>query len=230
MKLYDFKSIYPLVEELYGVEADENSFEDLGLAGWELINSKHTRLYKYVGSTVNCELELPCNVDMIESVHIPMDDAQMTSNKTVFNSVETLFIEGYIEAWKYMDDPHNSRGRMVKYKEGDNSLIFSRDYNDVKVIYHGVIVDDEDGLPLVNQKEQRAIACFIAYTTLFKEGVRKRNGDIINLANTIKADWLRLCNAARVSEHLSQNDMNSILDAKTRWDRKRYGISFAPML
>jgi hypothetical protein len=39
---------------------------------------------------------------------------------------------------------------------------------------------------------------------------------------------MKLCSAARVPEKLSQNDMNDILDIKTKWDRKRYGKSFVP--
>ena len=41
---------------------------------------------------------------------------------------------------------------------------------------------------------------------------------------------MRLCNAARIPAHLSQNDLDSILDVKTRWDRKQYGKSFKPVL
>jgi hypothetical protein len=44
-------------------------------------------------------------VDLIESVHIPIPDAQMTSNKTVFYGHDTMFIEGYIDAWKRLEDP-----------------------------------------------------------------------------------------------------------------------------
>jgi hypothetical protein len=29
---------------------------------------------------------------------------------------------------------------------------------------------------------------------------------------------------------MSQNDMNDILDVKTKWDRKRYGKSFTPVV
>jgi hypothetical protein len=29
---------------------------------------------------------------------------------------------------------------------------------------------------------------------------------------------------------LSQNDLNDVLDVKTRWDRKMYGKKFSPML
>jgi hypothetical protein len=58
----------------------------------------------------------------------------------------------------------------------------------------------------------------------------KRDGGIIQLAQTIKTEWLQLCNAARIPAHLSQNDMDSVLDAKVRYDRKQYGKSFKPLL
>ena len=41
------KAVYSLVESLYGIEADTDKFEDIALAGWELIGNKHTRLYRY---------------------------------------------------------------------------------------------------------------------------------------------------------------------------------------
>jgi hypothetical protein len=41
---------------------------------------------------------------------------------------------------------------------------------------------------------------------------------------------LRLCNAARVPSYFSQNDMDKILDVKTRWDRKQYGKSFKSII
>jgi hypothetical protein len=39
-----------------------------------------------------------------------------------------------------------------------------------------------------------------------------------------------MCNAARTPDYLSQNDMDTILDAKVRWDRKQFGKSLKPML
>ena len=98
------------------------------------------------------------------------------------------------------------------------------------VVYHGIIMDEETGLPLLNQKELRAIGAYVAYVTLFKEGIRKRDGNIIQLAQSIKTDWLRLCNAARVPEYFSQNDMDRILDVKTSYNRKQYGKSLKPIV
>ena len=89
-QLINMKAVYPLINDLYGIEADTDKFEDIALAGWELIGNKHTRLYRYTGSTVNRELQLPCNVDVIESVHIPVVDAQLTSNKTNYIDKDNL--------------------------------------------------------------------------------------------------------------------------------------------
>lgn len=128
------------------------------------------------------------------------------------------------------EDPYYTRGKLIKYDEGDGVLYFSRDYKDVMVVYHGIIVDDETGLPLLNDKELDAVAAYVAYMSIFKEGVIKRDGNLINLANTIKADWLRLCNNARIPEHFSQNDMDRILDVAVRWDRKQFGKSMKPIV
>ena len=49
------------------------------------------------------------------------------------------------------------------------------------------------------------------------------------MAQELKQQWLFHCDAARVPEHVSQNEMNSILDALTTWDRKTFGKSNKPV-
>lgn len=229
MELHNINSAYALCDTLYGIAPDESDFEDLAMEAWNRIGIKHTRLYRYVSDVVNHRLQLPCNVDVIESVHIPVPDAQVTSNANYNNWNDTIWIEGYIDAWKRLEDPYWTRGKLVKYDEGNGELYFSRDYPNVMVVYHGIFADNEDGLPLVNDKELRAIATFVAYASLYKEGIKKRDTNTIKLAQTIKEDWLRAANAARIPDHFSQNDMDQILDAKTTWNRKMYSKSFKPI-
>jgi len=230
MGLLNINSAYGLCESLYGITPDENEFEDLALEAWNRIGTKHTRLYKFVGSVKNKILELPCNAigdeQIIESVHIPIPDAQTTSNSTN-HPFENIWIESYIDHWIKRDDPYFERGKLVRYDEGDHELYFAQNYPKVMVVYHGVLADEE-GLPLINEKEQRAIAAFVAYHYIYKDGLKKRDANTIKLAQVVKEDWLRACNAARIPEHMSQNDMNAILDAKTSWNRKNYGKSFKP--
>lgn len=228
--LHNFNAAYGLADSLYGITLSESEFEDIALDGWEQIGNKHTRLYRYVGNVENGQLQLPCNVDVIESVHVPIPDAQLTSNHSDLSFIYSLWTEGYIDFWKYNEDPYHTKGKYVKYDEGNGVLYFAKDYKHVMVVYHGIIADEDTGLPLLNNKELRAIAAYVAYISIYKEGIRKRDGNLIQLAQTIKTDWLRLCNAARVPEYFSQNDMDRILDVKVRWDRKYYGKSHKPIL
>ena len=230
MALHNFNAAYGLADSLYGITLSETEFEDIALNGWSLIGNKHTRLYRYIGDVIDGKLDLPCNVDVIESVHVPINDAQMTSNQSDIGFVDSLWTENYIDFWKRNEDPYWTRGKYVKYDEGNGVLYFSHNCRHVMVVYHGILADDETGLPLLNDKELRAVAAYVAYVSLYKEGIRKRDGNLIQLAQTIKADWLQLCNSARVPEHFSQNDMDRILDVKVRWDRKAYGKSLKPIL
>ena len=225
MQLHNIKSAYGLAESLYGVTPTEAQFEDLALNAWELIGTKHTRLHRYVGDTTNRVLKLPCNVDLIESVHLPILDAQVSTATTDFNH-DSIHIEHNIAADHKMSDPYYQPGKYLKYDLGDGELYFDNDYKNVIVVYHGVLMDDESGLPLINEKEMRAIAAYVAYASLYRDGIMSRDAGAIQLANSVKADWLQLCNAARIPDHLTQNDMDAILDVRVRWDRKMYGKSF----
>ena len=55
------------------------------------------------------------------------------------------------------------------------------------------------------------------------------NNALMNQAIQLKRDWASLCDAARIPYHISQNEMNEILDAKTSWNRKVYGKSLKPL-
>jgi hypothetical protein len=77
---------------------------------------------------------------------------------------------------------------LVKYREGDNVLYFARDYKNVMVVYHGIIVDPEDGLPLVTDKELDAIAAYIGYSVTYKEALKLRDRGLLEFAQTIKQD------------------------------------------
>lgn len=229
MELLNIQTAYGLTETLYGTVVTPDDFEELALNAWELINNKHTRLYSYTGDTECNRLELPCNVSVIESVHLPFEDAKVTD--VTINGFDPYgaFVESYDEHFKWNTDPLYTSGKLVKYREENGALVFSRDYNNIKVIYHGVIVDD-DGMPMITAKEARAIAAYIAYMTMYKKSLVNRDATSFQFAQTLKEDWLRSCNAARVPVHLSLNDMNDVLEVRVRWDRKQYGKSLKPIL
>lgn len=228
MELMNIKSAFSFANTFYGVNLKESDFEEIALNAWELIGTKHTELKEFIGNVEDGFLELPCDCVEIELVSLPIVDADITD--TLINGLDTesIAVETFIELRPNLSTPYYNGEKFVKYKQIGNRLQFDRNYRDVLVKYHGVIMDDND-LPLINDKEMRAIAAYVAYATIYKEGLMKRDSNIISMANVIKSEWLQYCNAARVSSNLSQNDMDAILDAKTTWDRKKYGISYHPI-
>ena len=220
MELSNILAAYSLCQTLYGITPNEDDFEDLALEAWNRIGNKHTRLYRYIGEVKD---------GVLESVHAPFPDAQMTSSSANYPWAENMWIEHYIDRRSHSSDPYFQKGKLIRYDEGNGELYFAHNYPKIMVVYHGILVDDETGLPLVNDKELRAIATFVAYHDLYKDAIKKRDGNLLKLAQVVQADWLRLCNAARIPEHVSQNDMDAILDVATRWDRKVYNKSFKPL-
>ena len=229
MRLHNFNSVYSMANIVYGIHVDPTNFEDIALLGWELIGNKHTKLYRYTTSTSNKRIKLPCNLVEIESVTIPFMDAQMYSNISNFPIVYNQYVEKYIEAWKWDKSTIYESGKLVKYREEGDELVFDRDFSEVIILYHGIIADEE-GLPLLNDKEVRALAYYLVYSDTYKQALARKDANLFQLAQAAKIDWQKACTAARIPEKFTQNDMNEILDVKARWDRKQYGKSYKPIL
>lgn len=228
MELMNIKTAFSLLNTLYGIEMKESDFEEIALNAWELIGTKHTELKEFTTSTNDQYLTVPCDCVEIESVTLPIVDANITG--TLINGIdgESIAVEKYIDTRPAIHSPYYEKDKLVKYKLAGDKLQFDKDYNNITVVYHGVIMDS-DGLPLINDKEMRAIAAYVAYARTYREGLMKKDANIISVASAMKQDWLRACNAARVSSNLTQNDMDAVLDAKTSWNRKKYGVSFKPI-
>lgn len=224
MNRNSFKSVYGLANSLYGITMDIDTFEDIALNGWELIGNKQTRLHRFVADTENGKIKLPCNVDIIEAVYIPGLVSQETSNSGTIEYINRS-VEFYIESQKKEMNPFYNKGHLAKYRIEGDYIVLDKDYNNVTIIYHGIILDEE-GLPYLSDKEVQALAAYVAYVQTYKKSLIKSDGNLVNLANVIKSDWVRLCNSARIPNHITQNDMNDVLDVKTRWDRKMYSKSF----
>ena len=45
----------------------------------------------------------------------------------------------------------------------------------------------------------------------------------------LKKDWLKACDAARVPESISQNEMNEIMNVFVRRDIHRFGQTYKPI-
>ena len=228
----NFRYALTLAHTLYDVEGDSDDLIDIGLVAYGHIGNKSTQLKKVL-LDVNCEdgsVQLPCGVDIIEAVtYCGPEDWNYTSNSKERGDLNSLYVENYIEGQKAFLDPHYVSGKFVKYRKVGDKLYVNKGLGKVILLYHETILDEE-GLPEINDKEAIAIADYIAYTVKYKEAIRTNNRNILQMAQELKQQWLFHCDAARVPEHVSQNEMDSILDAQTSWGRKLYGKSYKSIM
>ena len=228
----NFHYAISLAQTLYDIEGDTDDLEEIGLVAHNFIGNKNTQLHKAI-LNVNCEdgsVQLPCGVDIIESVtYCGIEDWNYTSNIKEHGDLSSLYTESYIESQKAFLDPHYTSGKFVKYRKVGDKLYVNKGLGKVIVLYHGIILD-EDGLPEINDKEAIAIAEYIAYVIKYKEAIRTNNRNVLQMAQELKQQWLTHCSAARVPEHISQNEMDQILNAQSSWDRKTYGNSYKPII
>ena len=227
----NFRYALTLAQTLYDVEGDSDTLIDIGLVAHNFIGNKFTQLHKEF-LDVNCEdgsIKLPCGADIIEAVtYCGMEDWNYTSNTKPNGDISSLYTENYIESRKAFLDPHYISGKFVKYKKVGDKLYVNKGLGKVQVLYHSIILDD-DGLPAINDKEAIAIAEYIAYVTKYKEAIRTNNQNVLRMAQELKQQWLFHCDAARVPEHISQNEMDQILNALTASSWKTHGNSFKPI-
>lgn len=233
MKTFSFHTAYTQARELYGLELNPDEFESLGLIAWGKIGNKMSKLYKYQvvpDQSVNGEytIPLPCNVDRIEAVTADYEDYQKTTPTTLAGNNQNGWIEGYIETRKFNTGTLNVSGKYIKYREEGNSIILSDKFNVVNILYKGFIVD-EDGLPLLTEKEVDAVAGFCAFANMRKKALMTKDQSTFQIAMSLEQNWKLLCTQARVPDFINQNEMDEILNVSVSWDRKRFGKSFKPI-
>jgi hypothetical protein len=227
----NFKYAISLAQMLYDIDInDMDTLLEIGLVAYNFIGNKNTQLKAEI---VNVDqrtglVQLPCDVNLIEAITYPnLEDWNTTSNIHNFGDFNSLNIEQYIERSKQSVDPLYISGRFVKYRREGNYIYVNEKVPQVCVLYH-VENLDEDDLPLINDKEAVAIADYIAYTVKYKEALRSNNSAVFQMAQTIKKQWLIHCDAARVPEYVSQNEMNDLLDVTSSYNRKVHGRSYKP--
>lgn len=233
MKQYPFHTAYTQIRELYGLTLFPDEFESIGLIAWNKIGNKDYRWYKFQAVPEQTPdgawyVDLPCNAEMIEAVTADYEDYQKTTPTTIAGNNQNGWIESYVETRKYNTSFYYSSGKFVKYTQQDNRLWLADRFNVVNVLYRGVLVD-EDGLPVLNEKELDAVASFCMFVDTRKRAAVSRDPGLWQTVPYWENNWRRLCTQARVPEYVNQNEMDEILNVAASWDRKRFGKTFKPI-
>ena len=126
-------------------------------------------------------IDLPCNCDIIEAVTADYEDYQRTTPTTLAGNNQNGWVEGYIESRKFNTGFGYIPGKYIKYYRAGNTIYLADRFNKVKILYKGVIVD-EDGLPFLSEKELDAIAAYCVYVNDFKQARMTRDSFTFQLA------------------------------------------------
>lgn len=233
MELNNFRYAITLSQLLYETDIQDNDDAiNIGLVAYNFIGNKKTILKKetiLVDSKTGIA-ELPCDLDIIESVtYCGQEDWNYSSNTKQYGDTESLYTENYIEGQKSFIDPYYLSGKFVKYELIGNNIKVNKGLSKIQILYHSLILDEE-GLPQLTEKEALAIAEYIAYTYKYKEAIKTNNSNIFQVAQDLKKQWLFHCDAARVADYISQDQMDKILNAKSSWNRKVFNKSYKPTL
>lgn len=225
----NFKYAISLAQMLYDINInDMDTLIEIGLVAYNFIGNKNTHLVAEIVDVNNGLVKLPCKADLIEAITDPRyEDWNKTSNIKNYGDIDSNNIEQYIEKSKQEKDPLYISGHFVKYRREGNYIYVNEKINSVCVLYHTEQLDEDD-LPLINDKEAIAIADYIAYTIKYKEALRSNNQAVFQMAQTIKKQWQIHCDAARIPEYVSQNEMNDLLDVVSSANRKVHGKSYKP--
>jgi hypothetical protein len=225
----NFKYAISLAQMLYDIDInDMDTLIEIGLVAYNFIGNKNTHLVAEIVDVKNGLVKLPCNADLVEAITDPQyEDWNNTSNLINYGDVASNNIEQYIERSKQSIDPLYISGHYIKYRREGNYIYVNEKIDSVCVLYHTEQLDEDD-LPFINDKEAVAIADYIAYTIKYKEALRSNNQAVFQMAQTIKKQWQIHCDAARVPEYVSQNEMNDLLDVVSSANRKIHGKSYKP--
>lgn len=179
MSKFPIYAALSLANDLYGVEMDEDLFETYAMSAWKLIGNKDYRMYSTViepqaDSEGGWSVCTPCNMDQVDSITLPFEDAQSISATSNHLGIYTQAIEQGIEGLKRMPDEHYISGKLVKYKQLGDKLLFTEPYKSLNLLYRGIYTD-ENGFPYLSEKEVRAVAVFCAYMTHYKQGIKTKD-------------------------------------------------------
>lgn len=232
MNRYPLKTALSQAYELYGLELDEDRFETYAMSAWRKIGNKECKMNSVLlrpekdpnGGWFICK---PADLEAIEAITLCFEDAQETSAIYNHAGAYNFPVENWIETTKHNSDSQYISGKFVKFDEIGDRIYFTEPYEHVNLLYKALAVDDE-GLPFINDKEAEAIAAYCAFVEDNRKARLTKDPNTFQMAQLEEARWKRLCDAARVPESISQNEMNNILDAAVSRDVHNYGRTYKP--
>jgi len=222
------------MQQLYGIDMNEDDFIETAYDVWRSIGNIATKLERYfVTVPGDFIVELPAAMEFIDSVTV-------VNEKNVIDSFDSggakdRNIAAYQERSNLPTINQSitmSQGKAINYiTMSKNSIkVTSADAlgRDLLIVYRTIDLDG-DSLPMLNDKEVEAIAAEVAKRNLVKkifQGIGLKDKSYLTLLQYITGEANRLITAAKIDENLTDDAIDKILDIQTSWDRKQFNKRF----
>jgi len=228
-----------LMKDLFGITMTDEDFIEKAYRAFRKIGNIAQATHIIRPKVTGCRIELPCNVEFIESVSsgkylLPeLDDFSLIYEDNYGPATSKFYYPDLLTTTQFNKSnltktPLHFDGQLIPYTLiGKNKAIEISEHwlgTIINITYRGQILDEE-GLPALTPKEVEAIAHWVAYIDTQKRAFMKEPG-IGELLAYIKPLAELKMQAAAIPEYLSQNFWDEFLTAKTRMDRKMPGSSY----
>lgn len=220
---------------LYGIDMTEDDFIEMAYPVWRDIGNISTKQYRYyVQLADDYIVQLPTYTESVDSVTLvdqpEYRDTYDSSGPRRTNQAATLTTSNFTTLNQSITQ---SPGRTVNYilRDSNSIQITSPDIvsKNLMIVYSAIDQDD-DGLPLLNDKEVAAVAAETARRYITRKAfqlVGMKDKSTPTLLQIIIPEAERLMAAAKIDEKLNDDAIDKMLDIKTSWDRKVYGSRFS---
>jgi len=230
-----FMTAFAKAKQRYSLDIKTDDFIEMAYDVWRSIGNVATKASRYfIKVPEDSVIELPQNTEFVESVTSVDQRAQMTtfdSGGEKDRHVPAMSVRSNIP--EKNQSITTSPGASINYILLDNNSIQITSpeliNTDIMIVYRTIDLD-EDGLPLINDKEVSAIAAEVARRIMMRrlfQGVGpKANNAIVTMMQFITAEAERYMAGAKIDEQITDDAIDKMLDIKTNWDRKIFGRRF----
>ena len=228
-----FKTPLSSLNDRFGIVLPEEQYLELAYPIYKSIgNIGATTRTRNLQTSTDGTCVVPEDCVYIKSVVFPFSGVEARSDGTdvKYNSkgkmIDSVSDLGHKDTNKeYLESGDHVDGYPLAYKFIDRFTIQiqSEKINEKNIVLvYGAYLLDDEGLPMLTDKEVEALLYTVALRHTEKRAFMQIPGSIEMLQYLMPLSDRSLV-AARIPEVLTENEIDSMLNLKASWDRKTYG-------
>jgi hypothetical protein len=236
---YDFRYGQYLLRDLFDINIQDDDYLERAYNIYREINNVATGIHlcKFTIDD-DCKVPMPCNLEYIEAVSSEISDGDNVIvyeapnwNDNVSYTLMSDIIKYRVRNTFNKDTLQlNPKGDFISYELRGTPGSYHLEFNEadkgreVYCIYRGIFMDHENN-PLLHRKEAEAIAYKLALLDTQKKAFKGDNSAMQLLQMIETKSGIKMA-AAKIAEHMTQNEIDQLLRAKTTHNRKVFWSSY----